>query len=102
MEILIDVSFFDSNGDFIENYYLIGLLSEQLLKLSPGDSIVHDPRLVWNTVEKINIFGGIPYNSQSLGIHLSKKSCVKITHYMGEELSGNPLFQKFFFQPIGE
>ena len=100
MEILIDVSFFDSNGDFIENYYLIGLLSEQLLKLSPGDSIVHDPRLVWNTVEEVNSFGGIPTISKS-GHSFIKEVMRENNSIYGGEMSGHHYFRDFYFSDSG-
>ena len=41
--------FFDEQGQFIEGYYLVGLLAEVFLKREPGARIVHDPRLTWNT-----------------------------------------------------
>src|SRR5665811_2604830 len=46
--------FFDERGEFIEGYYLVGLLAEQALRRHPGGAIVHDPRLVWNTVEPVS------------------------------------------------
>jgi len=36
--------FFDESGEFIEGYYLVGLLAEAFLRKSPGSRIVHDPR----------------------------------------------------------
>jgi Phosphomannomutase len=92
--------FFDSNGDFIENYYLIGLLSEQLLKLSPGDSIVHDPRLVWNTVEEVNSFGGIPTISKS-GHSFIKETMRENNSIYGGEMSGHHYFRDFYFSDSG-
>ena len=40
-----------STGDFIEGYYLVGLLAEAFLEREPGARIVHDPRLTWNTLD---------------------------------------------------
>ncbi len=45
--------FFDERGDFVEGYYLVGLLAERALKRHPGGRIVHDPRLIWNTQEMV-------------------------------------------------
>ncbi|NRA43196.1 MAG: phosphomannomutase, partial [Pseudomonadales bacterium] len=45
---------FDENGEFIEGYYIVGLLAEAFLRgsASPSaESVVHDPRLTWNTVD---------------------------------------------------
>ncbi|MDP1994320.1 MAG: phosphomannomutase, partial [Ignavibacteria bacterium] len=39
--------FFDEFGNFIEGYYIVGLLAKSILKKFPGENIIHDPRLVW-------------------------------------------------------
>ena len=39
----------DELGNFIEGYYIVGLLAEAFLLKNPGAKIVHDPRLTWNT-----------------------------------------------------
>ena len=36
---------FDENAEFIEGYYIVGLLAEAFLKKEPGAKIIHDPRL---------------------------------------------------------
>ena len=92
--------FFDSSGDFIENYYLIGLLSEQLLKQSPGDSIVHDPRLVWNTIEEVNRFGGVPTISKS-GHSFIKEVMRENDSIYGGEMSGHHYFRDFYYSDSG-
>ena len=45
--------FFDADGRFIEGYYLVGLLAKALLAKHPGGKVIHDPRLVWNTIEMV-------------------------------------------------
>jgi phosphomannomutase len=92
--------FFDSNGDFIENYYLIGLLSEQLLKQSPGESIVHDPRLVWNTIEEVSRFGGMPTISKS-GHSFIKEVMRENDSIYGGEMSGHHYFRDFYYSDSG-
>lgn len=52
--------FFDENGNFIEGYYIVGILAKELLKNHPGDKILHDPRLVWATIETVKAAGGVP------------------------------------------
>ena len=42
---------FDEKGQFIEGYYIVGLLAEAFLEKNPGAKIIHDPRLSWNTVD---------------------------------------------------
>src|SRR3989337_413310 len=43
--------FFDEKGNFIEGYYIVGLLAKSILKKNPGGNIVPDPRLPWNTLQ---------------------------------------------------
>ena len=52
--------FFDETGDFIEGYYLVGLLAAASLRDQPGGGIVHDPRLTWNTIDIVEKIGGRP------------------------------------------
>ncbi|EDZ3081289.1 hypothetical protein GV880_24230, partial [Salmonella enterica] len=35
---------FDEKGQFIEGYYIVGLLAEAFLEKHPGAKIIHDPR----------------------------------------------------------
>ena len=37
--------FYDCQGEFIEGYYLVGLLAQAMLQGHPGEKIIHDPRL---------------------------------------------------------
>ena len=41
--------FFDHTGTFIEGYYIVGLLAQQLLDRAPASKIIHDPRLTWSS-----------------------------------------------------
>ena len=45
---------FDEQGEFIEGYYIVGLLAEAFLLKHPGAKIIHDPRLTWNTLEMVS------------------------------------------------
>src|SRR5262245_40101645 len=56
---------FDEKAEFIEGYYIVGLLAAQMLKSHPGAHIVHDPRLTWNTIEIVEQSGGVPVQSKS-------------------------------------
>jgi len=47
--------FFDEKGQFIEGYYIVGLLAEAFLKKYPGEKIVHDPRVTWNTIDIVKV-----------------------------------------------
>ena len=92
--------FFDANGQFIENYYLIGLLSEQLLQANPKDHIVHDPRLVWNTREEVMRANGIP--DQSKAGHSFIKEIMRANKAVyGGEMSGHHYFSDFYYSDSG-
>ena len=54
---------FDENGRFIEGYYMVGLLARAILADHPGEKIIHDPRLVWNTEKIVREAGGTPVMS---------------------------------------
>ena len=57
--------FFDDAGRFVEGYYIVGLLAEAFLARHPGERIVHDPRLTWNTRAIVEGRGGIPVQSKT-------------------------------------
>ena len=50
--------FFDHAGDFIPGEYLVGLLAEVFLNKEKGATIIHDPRVIWNTIDVIAKCGG--------------------------------------------
>ena len=62
--------FFDENDRFIEGYYLVGVLAEILLMKNPNEVIIHDPRLIWNTIDLVARAGGRPIQSKT-GLSLS-------------------------------
>ena len=92
--------FFDSNGEFIDSYYIISLLGKQLLKSSPGSNIVHDPRLVWDTQEEISNNSGVPTISKS-GHSFIKEVMRECNSVYGGEVSGHHYFRDFYFSDSG-
>ncbi|ECN8429072.1 phosphomannomutase CpsG, partial [Salmonella enterica subsp. enterica serovar Infantis] len=56
---------FDEKGQFIEGYYIVGLLAEAFLEKHPGAKIIHDPRLTWNTEAVVAAAGGTPVMSKT-------------------------------------
>ncbi|OGU26990.1 MAG: phosphomannomutase, partial [Ignavibacteria bacterium GWA2_35_9] len=76
--------FFDEKGNFIEGYYIIGLLAKSILKKNPGEKIVHDPRLIWNTIDLVEKAGGIPVVSQSGHAFIKQKMREVDSIYGGE------------------
>ncbi len=49
---------FDASGDFVAGEYLVGLLAEVFLAKEPGATIIHDPRVIWNTQDVVAKAGG--------------------------------------------
>jgi phosphomannomutase len=92
--------FFDEQGGFIEGYYLVGLLAQQALAGSPGASIVHDPRLIWNTVEVVEAAGGRPVMNKS-GHAFIKERMRREDAVYGGEMSAHHYFRSFSYADSG-
>lgn len=92
--------FFDENGNFIEGYYLVGLLAEAFLKREPGARIVHDPRLTWNTIDIVRKHGGEPVLCKS-GHAFIKQKMREVDAAYGGEMSAHHYFRKFSYCDSG-
>lgn len=92
--------FFDESGQFIEGYYLVGLLAEELLRQEPGARIVHDPRLTWNTIEVVRRSGGVPVLSRS-GHAFIKQKMREVDGAYGGEMSAHHYFRRFSYCDSG-
>jgi len=91
---------FDHNGRFIEGYYLVGLLGTQLLQQNPGERIVYDPRLTWNTIELIEAAGGEAVQSKS-GHAFIKETMRAVNGIYGGEMSAHHYFRDFGYCDSG-
>jgi phosphomannomutase/phosphomannomutase/phosphoglucomutase len=92
--------FFDETGEFIEGYYLVGLLAAAALRGSPGGSIVHDPRLVWNTVDLVTAAGGRPLMNKT-GHAFMKERMRREDAVYGGEMSAHHYFRDFAYCDTG-
>ncbi len=92
--------FFDETGEFLEGYYLVGFLAQEFLKANPGAKIVHDPRLVWNTVEIIEQNGGTPVMSKAGHAFIKERMRVEDAVY-GGEMSAHHYFRDFAYCDSG-
>ncbi len=92
--------FFDETGDFIEGYYLVGLLAEAFLIKAPGAKIVHDPRLVWNTQSIVEKSGGIPVQSKTGHAFIKERMRLEDAVY-GGEMSAHHYFKDFAYCDSG-
>lgn len=92
--------FFDHQGQFIEGYYLVGLLAKAILAKNPGGKIVHDPRLTWNTIEMVEAGGGIPVLCKSGHAFIKEKMRAEDAVY-GGEMSAHHYFREFTYADSG-
>jgi phosphomannomutase/phosphomannomutase/phosphoglucomutase len=91
---------FDEKGRFIEDYYIVGLLAEALLATHPSSRIIHDPRLTWNTIEKVQAGGGIPIQSKTGHAFIKERMRLEDAVY-GGEMSAHHYFRDFAYCDSG-
>jgi phosphomannomutase len=91
---------FDERGNFIEGYYIVGLLAKSILKNYPSENIVHDPRLVWNTIEIVNRSGGNAVQSIS-GHAFIKQKMREVNAVYGGEMSAHHYFRENSYSDSG-
>jgi phosphomannomutase len=91
---------FDENGNFIEGYYIVGLLAESILSHNFGANIVHDPRLTWNTLDIVSEAGGEAVQSKS-GHSFMKEKMRETNAIYGGEMSAHHYFRKFSYADSG-
>ena len=92
--------FFDEKGEFVDGYYLVGLLAQRALKRHPGANIIHDPLLVWNTEELVRQAGGTPVLCKS-GHAFIKEKMRAVDAAYGGEMSAHHYFREFSYCDSG-
>lgn len=91
---------FDEKGQFIEGYYIVGLLAQAFLLQKPHEKIVHDPRLVWNTLDIIDSYQGEAVQSKS-GHAFIKDVMRQHNAIYGGEMSAHHYFRDFAYCDSG-
>ena len=91
---------FDEQGNFIEGYYMVGFLAKAFLQKNPGEKIIYDPRLTWNTEELVKENGGIPVISKSGHAFIKEKMRAENAIY-GGEMSAHHYFRDFAYCDSG-
>ncbi|MBP2847227.1 phosphomannomutase CpsG [Dickeya oryzae] len=91
---------FDEHGNFIEGYYIVGLLAEAFLSKNPGSKIIHDPRLTWNTIDIVQNAGGIPVQSKTGHAFIKERMRAENATY-GGEMSAHHYFREFAYCDSG-
>lgn len=92
--------FFDSRGEFVEGYYVVGLLAEAFLDRSGPQQIVHDPRLTWNTRALVESAGGEAIQSKT-GHAFIKERMREVDAIYGGEMSAHHYFRDFAYSDSG-
>jgi len=93
---------FDEQGQFIEGYYIVGLLAENFLAKSSDTKakIIHDPRLTWNTIDIVEQAGGQAIQSKTGHAFIKERMRSEDAIY-GGEMSAHHYFRDFFYCDSG-
>jgi phosphomannomutase len=96
---------FDEQGEFIEGYYIVGLLAENFLaktisKNDTAQKIIHDPRLTWNTIDIVEQSGGQAIQSKTGHAFIKERMRSEDAIY-GGEMSAHHYFRDFFYCDSG-
>ena len=92
--------FFDQSGDFVSGEYMVGLISEIFLKREKGASIVHDPRVIWNTIDAVKKCHGNPVVAKT-GHAFLKATMRNVKAVYGGEVSAHHYFRDFAYCDSG-
>jgi len=92
--------FWDEKGQFIEGYYIVGLLASQMLEKEPCGKILYDPRLTWNTEELVGKLGGQAIMTKT-GHAFIKERMRREDAVYGGEMSAHHYFRSFGYCDSG-
>lgn len=91
---------FDADGEFIEGYYIVGLLAEAFIEKNTDSKIIYDPRVYWNTEDIVVNAGGTPVKSKT-GHAFIKERMRKEDAVYGGEMSAHHYFRDFAYCDSG-
>ncbi|HRI43804.1 MAG TPA: phosphomannomutase CpsG [Fimbriimonadaceae bacterium] len=92
--------FFDGEGNFIEGYYIVGLLAQAFLQQNPNQTIIYDPRLTWNTIDIVSRLGGRAVVCKSGHAFIKEKMRAEDAVY-GGEMSAHHYFKGHWYCDSG-
>ena len=92
--------FFDEHGMFVQGEYIVGLIASIFLEKEPGGTIVHDPRVIWNTQSIVKSKGGVAVQSKT-GHAFIKHTMRSYQAVYGGEMSAHHYFRDFAFCDSG-
>ena len=91
---------FDESGTFIDGSYVVGMLAQAFLNKHAGESIVYDPRVLYNTEAVIKNLGGQGVVSKS-GHSFIKQVMRESEAIYGGEMSAHHYFRDFCYCDSG-
>jgi phosphomannomutase len=91
---------FDGEGKFVPGEYVVGLLAEAFLAKEPGGKVVHDPRVIWNTLDVVSSAGGTAIQSKT-GHAFIKEAMRANEAVYGGEMSAHHYFRDFAYCDSG-
>lgn len=91
---------FDEKGEFVESYYIVGLLAQAFLNKNPRQKVVFDPRVYWNTQDLIAQSGGVGIMSKTGHAFIKERMRVEDAIY-GGEMSAHHYFRDFAYCDSG-
>ena len=92
--------FFTAEGEFVEGYYIVGLLADAFLAQHGPQRVVHDPRLTWNTQAIVEAAGGEAVASKT-GHAFIKERMREVDAIYGGEMSAHHYFRDFAYCDSG-
>jgi phosphomannomutase len=90
----------DEKGQFIEGYYIVGLLVEAFLLKNVGAKIIHDPRMTWNTIDLVENASDEPILCKTGHAFIKERMRSEDTVY-GGEMSAHHYFKDLFYCDSG-
>jgi phosphomannomutase len=92
--------FLDENGSFIEGYYIVGLLAQAILTKDNQQTIIYDPRLMWNTLDIVERLQGRAVVCKSGHAFIKEKMRAEDAVY-GGEMSAHHYFKDHWYCDSG-
>ncbi len=92
--------FFDEHGSFVEGYYIVGVLAQAVLTVDPTQTIIYDPRLMWNTLDIVERLGGRAVVCKSGHAFIKEKMRAEDAAY-GGEMSAHHYFRDHWYCDSG-
>lgn len=92
--------FYDHRGNFIDGYYIVGMIAATMLRDHPGSTILYDLRVCWNTIDIVERSGGKAVPCPTGHAFFKQKMRAENAVY-GGEMSAHHYFRDFDYCDSG-